>query len=71
MKKSSKRPPTDLRKFSNALEHPQGDTVRNLGWSRIPLLWMLSNRSLKAWERFSQWFAEIAKRWQHELAARP
>jgi hypothetical protein len=58
----------------DAIEHPkeanvyQGDENR---WDEVPLAWMISDRSLKAFNRFSEWFGALVDEWEQCLLALP
>lgn len=57
----------------DAIEHPkeenvhQGDENR---WDEVPLAWMLSERSLQAFERFDRWFEQVVADWNSYGRAR-
>jgi hypothetical protein len=54
----------------DALEHPQAGNTHNTdpnAWDRVPLAWMLSNRSLDAWGRFDRWFKRLSGDWDAHL----
>lgn len=47
----------------NAIEHPQAQTSyagENGTWDRVPLAWMISNRSVKTLRCFLEWFDYLA-----------
>jgi hypothetical protein len=68
---------SEINGIRDALEHPQGSNTYNgdlNGWDKVPLAWMLSNRSLDAWRRFDRWVTGIAVDWeayQPKLATGP
>src|SRR5205823_10342997 len=68
---------SEINGIRDALEHPQGSNTYNNdpnGWDKVPLAWMLSNRSLDAWQRFDRWLTSIAADWesyQPKLATGP
>jgi len=55
----------------DALEHPQSTNTYSgdaTGWDKVPLAWMLSDRSLAAWGRFEHWFRRVTEDWEHHRA---
>jgi hypothetical protein len=66
----------EMRGIRDALEHPQSGNTYSTDantWDRVPLAWMLSNRSLDAWGRFDRWFKRISGDWERHVPtlARP
>lgn len=56
----------EINRVRDAIEHPQASNVYNghgNEWDRVPLAWMLSDRSLKAWERWHDFFTGLADEW--------
>lgn len=64
----------EILRIRDAVEHPragniyQGDRNR---WDEVPLAWMLSERGLQAYERFTSWFELIATDWARYLVEHP
>lgn len=56
----------EILRVRDAIEHPkvsavyQGDPGR---WDEVPLGWMISDRGLKAYERYSSWFGLLVADW--------
>lgn len=58
----------------HAVEHPKKLTVFRGGsssWDEVPLAWILSDRSLKAYERYSSWQALLVADWNKYCQAHP
>jgi len=64
----------ELLRVRDAVEHPkqanvyQGDQNR---WDEVPLAWMLSDRSLEAFDRYSRWIKKVAEEWESYVTAHP
>jgi hypothetical protein len=62
----------DLTEIRHALEHPTGaNTYNDAEWDRVPLAWILSNRSLDAWAKFDRWFQRVATAWEEHRQQNP
>lgn len=51
----------------DAVEHPKADNVyagQQGRWDRVPLAWLLSDRSLRAYDRYHDWFTGLADEWE-------
>ena len=63
---------TEIVGIRDAIEHPtlvrdhQGDPSK---WDLVPLAWIISDRSLKAFKRYDSWFYLLATEWQAYEAA--
>ena len=60
----------EINGIRDALEHPRASNTYSTdpnGWDRVPLAWMLSNRSLEAWSRFDRWFSRVSGDWEKYL----
>lgn len=58
----------------HAVEHPKELTVfqgTDGNWDEVPLAWILSDRSLKAYERYSSWQALLVADWNEYCQAHP
>lgn len=60
----------------DAIEHPKEENLyQGVGnrWDEVPLAWMLSERSLQAYDRFERWLKLVAADWDAYLkvTARP
>jgi hypothetical protein len=55
-----------------AIEHPDSTNVyqAGAGWDRVPLAWILSDRSTKAYTRYREWIGAIAADWSAWLDSR-
>lgn len=55
----------------DAIEHPKQENVFNShpnNWDHVPLSWLLTERALAAFERWSAWFDQATKQWaQHPV----
>lgn len=64
----------EILRVRNAIEHPKGSTVYQGDpgrWDEVPLAWMISDRGLKAYGRYSSWFALLAQDWTKYCQAHP
>jgi len=58
---------TELQSQRDAIEHPTEERVYASSpehWDRVPLSWFLSERSLRCFERYEQWFSGLATAWE-------
>ena len=58
----------------DAIEHPQPANMyeaSDSGWDKVPLAWILSNRSLAAYENYVPWLNALTADWTAWLDARP
>jgi hypothetical protein len=58
----------------DAIEHPQPANMyeaSDTGWDKVPLAWILSNRSLAAYQSYVPWLNELTADWAGWLDARP
>jgi hypothetical protein len=63
---------SELAEIRDALEHPSAEnTYNDEDWGRVPLAWILSERSIEAWTRFDRWFVRVATAWEGYLAQNP
>ncbi|MDP1851485.1 MAG: hypothetical protein Q8K48_03610 [Candidatus Planktophila sp.] len=65
---------TEMLRVRNAIEHPKGSTIYQGDpgrWDEVPLAWMISDRGLKAYERYSSWFVLLAADWSGYCEAHP
>ena len=64
----------ELVRIRDAIEHPkatntyQGDRNR---WDEVPLAWMLSDRSIQAFQRYSVWFSNRVDDWEGHRSSLP
>ncbi len=64
----------EIVRIRDAIEHPRASNVYqgdDSSWDQVPLAWLLSDRSLKAFEGFAGWFDPIVADWNAWLARRP
>jgi hypothetical protein len=63
----------EIRRIREAIEHPKPETVhrgRSGEWDRVPLAWLLSDRSAAAFARWDAWFTAFTSAWTDWLARR-
>jgi hypothetical protein len=51
----------------DAIEHPKENNVyAGLPgeWDKVPLAWLLSDRSVRAFDRYNEWFESLAQAWE-------
>jgi hypothetical protein len=61
----------ELLKTRNAIEHPKPSSTYSgdaNDWDRVPLAWLISDRSLKAFAKFEELFGDLVDRWQERSA---
>jgi hypothetical protein len=57
---------SELVRVRDAIEHPTTANVyqNDSAWDRVPLAWLLSERSLKSYENFRHWLDLIIQDWE-------
>jgi hypothetical protein len=58
----------------DAIEHPKRQNVFNShpnNWDRVPLNWFMTERPIKAFETWSEWFGQIIDEWKQHPVNQP
>lgn len=65
---------SEIVRVRDAIEHPDAANVYqgdDSSWDKVPLAWLLSDRSIKAYLGYREWLDPVVSDWQSWLANRP